>query len=280
VSARGASPSASAHVSPGARPGASWQGAELVDAFLRRRATIVPMIDAQEALIGTLLERHPHPIERFLDLGSGDGAMSQLVLSHRPRAEAVLVDFSEPMLAGVGERLDDPNGRWRTVRGDLSDPGWRAGLPGGRYGAAVSGLAIHHLPAERKRTLFAEIFQLLEPGGLFVNLDYVLVHGTLAGLFNDQMVVNAMHAERERAGEHAAHREADEVRRQLTDDGVGDEDLPDTAEDQIAWLAAAGFDQAEVHFKWAEAAVFGAVKPTGAAGEPGGAADRPDRGEM
>jgi tRNA (cmo5U34)-methyltransferase len=167
------------------------------------------------------------------------------------------------MLAGVGERLGDPAGRWRTVRGDLSQPGWRSELPGGSYDAAVSGLAIHHLPPQRKRALFAELFELLAPGGLFVNLDYVLVHGTLAGLFNEQMVANAMHAERERAGVHAAHREAEEVRRQLADDGVGDEDIPDTAEDQVAWLGDVGFERAEVHFKWAESAVFGAVKPTG-----------------
>lgn len=246
-----------------ATPGATWQGADMVDAFLRRRETVIPMIDVQEALIGTLLDRHPHPIARFLDLGSGNGAMSELVLAHRPDAEAVLVDFSEPMLAGVGERLGDPHGRWRTVRGDLSQGSWRSQLPGSSYDAAVSGLAIHHLPPERKRALFAELFELLAPGGLFVNLDYVLVRGTLAGLFNEQMVANAMDAERERADEHAAHREAETVRRQLADDGVGDEDLPDTAEDQVAWLAEVGFEQAEVHFKWAEAAVFGAVKPSG-----------------
>ncbi len=244
-------------------PGATWQGADMADAFLRRRETVIPLLDVQEALIGTLLDRHPHPIERFLDLGSGDGAMSQLVLAHRPGAEAVLVDFSEPMLTGVGERLGDPARRWSAVRGDLSDPGWRDGLPGGPFGAAVSGLAIHHLPAARKRALFAEVFELLAPGGLFVNLEYVLVRGVLAGLFNEQMVANAMRVERDRAGEHAAHRAAEEVRRRLADDGVGDEDLPDTAEDQVAWLRQVGFEQAEVHFKWAEAAVFGAVKPNG-----------------
>ncbi len=247
----------------GASPGATWQGAEMVDAFLRRRETVIPLLDVQEALIGTLLDRHPHPIECFVDLGSGDGAMSALVLAHRPGAEAVLVDFSEPMLAGVSRRLEDSAGRWRTVRGDLSQPDWRSGLPDGGYGAAVSGLAIHHLPPARKRALFAELFELLQPGGLFVNLDYVLVRGALAGLFNEQMVANAMRVEHARAGEHAGHRAAEEVRRQLADDGVGDEDLPDTAEDQVAWLAQAGFQQAEVHFKWAEAAVFGAVKPSG-----------------
>ena len=38
---------------------------------------------------------------------------------------------------------------------------------------------------------------------------------------------------------------------------------PTSVEDQLQWLRDAGFEQGEVHFKWAEAAVFGAVKPSG-----------------
>ena len=44
------------------------------------------------------------------------------------------------------------------MRADLNDPAWGAQLPDVRYDAIVSGLAIHHLPAERKRSLFAELF--------------------------------------------------------------------------------------------------------------------------
>jgi hypothetical protein len=32
-------------------------------------------------------------------------------------------------------------------------------------------------------------------------------------------------------------------------------------DDQLRWLREAGFEQAEVHFKWAEGAVFGGVRP-------------------
>jgi tRNA (cmo5U34)-methyltransferase len=241
-------------------PGATWQRAKAVEWFLDDRQARLPLIGVQEELIGRLFERHGHRVERFLDLGSGDGALSQLMLSISPDAEAVLVDFSEPMLAAVADRLAG-RGRWRIVRGDLSEPAWREGLPPGLYGAAVSSLAIHHLPGERKRALYEEVFELLEGGAMFVNLDYVSVAGPLQGLWDEQLVANAVRLERERGGT----RSAAELEHDLCDDA--DEDRPDSVEDQVQWLREAGFEDVEVHFKWAEASVFGGVKPAPAGRE-------------
>jgi tRNA (cmo5U34)-methyltransferase len=138
-------------------------------------------------------------------------------------------------------------GRWRALSADLNDSAWRDALPVGRYDAIVSGLAIHHLPPERKRTLFAELLPLLEPGGLFVNMDYVAIDGPLRGLFDEEMLAAAVRAERESGGTRCEH----EV------DLQDDDDRPDTVEDQLRWLRDAGFEQVEVHFKWAEAAIYG-----------------------
>ena len=236
-------------------PGAHWQRPELVSTFLRERRTVMPMLDVQEDIVARLLRRHGHEFTRFLDLGAGDGAMTELVLSVKPEAEAVLVDFSEPMLARVEQRLAGRPSRWQTVRGDLSEAAWHAQLPAGVYGLAVSGFAIHHLPAARKRALFVELSELLEPGALFVNMDYVLVDGPLRGLWDAQILANAVAAERARGGE----RSEAEVERELFDDH--EDDRPDSAEDQVGWLREAGFEQVEINFKWAEAAIFGAVKP-------------------
>jgi SAM-dependent methyltransferase len=235
--------------------GTAWQGAELVDTFLQERQQLLPLLDVQEALIEQLFRRSGRPLRRFLDIGAGDGAMSQLVLRVEPAAEAVLVDYSEPMLARVARRLGEPGKHWQVVRGDLRDPAWRRALPDGPYDAAVSGYAIHHLPAARKRELFAEIRELLAPGALFVNMDFVAIAGPLAGLFDEQMVANAIAAEHRHDG---ARNEEQIAREVLADD---DDDQPDSVQAQLQWLADAGFTQPEVHFKWAEATVFGAAAP-------------------
>jgi len=234
-----------------ATPGAHWQREGLAASFAERRHILIPLLDLQEDVLRRLLARHGRPIARFLDLGCGAGAMSQLVLGSHPGSEGVLVDFSEPMLERAGVELAGYAERWQAVSVDLNDSAWPDALPAGRYDAVVSALAIHHLPPERKRTLFAELLALLEPGGLFVNMDYVAIDGPLRGLFDEEMLAAAVRAERESGGTRCEH-ELD-----LEDD----DDRPDTVEDQLRWLRDAGFEQVEVHFKWAEAAVYGGVRP-------------------
>jgi tRNA (cmo5U34)-methyltransferase len=230
-----------------ATPGAHWQRESLAASFAERRRILIPLLDVQEDVLRRLLARHERPLARFLDLGCGAGAMSELVLSSQPGSEGVLVDFSEPMLERARGQLADHAGRWRALSADLNESAWRDALPVGRYDAIVSGLAIHHLPPERKRTLFAELLPLLEPGGLFVNMDYVAIDGPLRGLFDEEMLAAAVRAERESGGTRCEH----EV------DLQDDDDRPDTVEDQLRWLRDAGFEQVEVHFKWAEAAIYG-----------------------
>ncbi len=240
-----------------AEPGA-WQQEGIVAEFLRDRQALLPLIDVQEDIVRHLLRRRGRELRAFLDIGAGAGAMSELVLAEHPGAEAVLVDYSEPMLARAERRLDQSRLRWSALRADLRDPAWADALPRGAYDAAVSSYAIHHLPAARKQALFAELHALLAPGGIFVNVDFVAVHGPLAGLFDERMVENAVALEHA----HGGDRSPEQVERELLADG--DDDQPDTLEDQLRWLADAGFEHPEAHFKWAEAAVFGATKPGGA----------------
>ena len=87
---------------------------------------------------------------------------------------------------------------------------------------------------------------------MFVNMDYVAVEGPLEGLFDELMLASAVRHEHEHG--------RDGSRRRTSTSTTG-EDQPDSVEDQLRWLRDAGFQHVEAHFKWAEAAVFGGVRP-------------------
>jgi tRNA (cmo5U34)-methyltransferase len=175
-----------------------------------------------------LLEALPERVDRFLDLGTGDGRLLGLVRERHPQAHGVGLDSSKPMLDRAAELF----GGERSIElrsYDLASPL----VEPGPFDAIVSGLAIHHLEDGRKRALFAEAHGLLAPGGVFANLDLV------------------------RSATPALH---ERFRREIgrVEDDPGDR-LADLGA-QIEWFRDAGFGEVDCHFKWLELALVVAVK--------------------
>ena len=129
-----------------------------------RAASIPHRAEGKAALI----EQLPAGIHRVLDLGTGDGRLLGLVKPAYPECTGVALGFSPPMLEKARQRFADDR-TVRVVEHDLGKP-----LPDlGLFDTIVSCFAIHHLEHERKRELYEEVFGLLEPGGVFLNLEHV-----------------------------------------------------------------------------------------------------------
>jgi len=239
----------------GGAPGAAWQQEHVVAGFIDDRRKLIPLFDVQEGLVRRLITRGDRQIRRFCDVGSGDGGFSELVMDAFPESTGVLVDFSEPMLEAAEKRLASRAGRWAIVRADLSTSAWRDGLPAGdRCDAVVSRLAIHHLPDERKRQLYEETFDLLVPGGIFLNWEHVETAGLAEGLFDEFFRERLLEAEREREDP----RSTEEVLRSYDD--AADEDILCDPETQCGWLREIGFEQVDTYFKLPGLAIFGGLK--------------------
>ena len=109
-----------------------WTSADHALDYLARADKIPHRTEGERAL----LEWLPDRVERFLDLGSGDGRLAALVKAVRPSASLVALDFSPLMLHRLRERfardeaatilehsLDEPlpPGRVRCCRIQLCD---------------------------------------------------------------------------------------------------------------------------------------------------------------
>jgi tRNA (cmo5U34)-methyltransferase len=206
---------------PGQRM-SKWQTAEHAQAYLER-ADRVPHRAAGEA---ALLDEIPSSASRVLDLGSGDGRLVDFVLLARAEARGIALDFSPLMLRRLKERFAS-NTRVNIVTHDLEIP-----LPDlGAFSAVVSSFAIHHLPHERKRQLYREIWAVLEPGGVFCNLEHVA-----------SPTLRVHHRFLEAMG---ITPEQEDPSNKLLD-----------VESQLRWLREIGFTDVDCYWKWRELALL------------------------
>jgi tRNA (cmo5U34)-methyltransferase len=180
---------------------------------------------------GVLLEHVPLDARRVLDLGTGDGRLTAMLRADRPELAAVGLDFSALMLERARERFAGDE-RIELLEHDLSRP-----LPAlGRFDAVVSSFAIHHLEHERKRELYGEVLDLLEPGGIFANFEHVASP-------NERL--------------HRAFFKAIDVPIEEADPS----DRLLDVETQLNWLRELGFEDVDCYWKWLEMALLIGVKP-------------------
>jgi SAM-dependent methyltransferase len=151
---------------------AIWQSGEIVATWVAEAAEHERKRAAQRQFMAALLPFGEQDAFTFLDLGAGTGAASRAILGLHPRSTAILADFSAEMM-GAGEQEMQPfAGRYRYVDFDMSTGQWPAAIPAA-LDAVVTSMCVHHLPDDRKRGLFAEIFDRLVPGGWYFNYDPV-----------------------------------------------------------------------------------------------------------
>jgi tRNA (cmo5U34)-methyltransferase len=195
------------------------------------RADKIAHRTAGEAVV---LELVPRSARRILDLGAGDGRLLALLKIERPDAHGVATDLSPTMLDAARARFAG-DALVSVVEHDLDAP-LRVLGEAGAFDAVVSCFAIHHCSHARKRALYAEVFALLAPGGVFYNLEHVA--SPTPELHEAFLTALGMTAEQE-----------DRSNQLLA------------VETQVVWLREIGFVQVDLFWKWRELALFGGVKP-------------------
>jgi tRNA (cmo5U34)-methyltransferase len=205
-----------------------WTSTEHAQDYLGR-ANSIPHRTEGEA---TLLEFIPKTARRILDLGTGDGrllALAKSSLAHTG-VESVAIDFSPTMLEAASKRFA-ADSSVTIVAHNLDHP-----LPAlGKFDAVVSCFVIHHLVHERKRGLYAEIYNLLNSGGVFCNLDHVA-------------------SPSERLHEEFLQRTGNTVKHEDPSNKLLD------VETQLQWLREIGFVDVDCQWKWRELALLAGRK--------------------
>jgi SAM-dependent methyltransferase len=210
-----------------------WTSPDHAAEFLGRVNTIPHRPEGEAAL----LEFVPPPARRVLDLGTGDGRLLALVKTKltanapsNAQLEAVALDFSPAMLEASAKRFAGDSSV-KIVPHNLDHA-----LPAlGKFDAVVSSFAIHHLVHERKRALYAEIYSMLNPGGVFCNFEHVA-------------------SPTPRLHEEFLHSIGKTIETEDPSNKLLD------VETQLQWLREIGFVDVDCHWKWREFALLAGRK--------------------
>lgn len=132
-----------------------------------RSTQLAVALDAVRGVLG----RDP---DRVLDLGTGTGTFARAALAAFPRCAVTGLDV-DPFLLELGRRAYRGDGVHR-VRADLRSPDWPEALSPDTAGgpdAVVTATALHWLSTADLARVYAQVRDLLGPGGVLVDVDTV-----------------------------------------------------------------------------------------------------------
>jgi ubiquinone/menaquinone biosynthesis C-methylase UbiE len=238
----------------------SSQNPGFVEKFLQNVRGSIPLsIEQIDVMLRLIAAARPDGLSTFLDLGCGDGVLAAAIFDEYPNAHGLLVDFSEPMIEAVRARLEPHGPLLELLHADFHQPAWTQQVkPRAPLDAIVSGFALHLVPNARKRTLYREIFQLLAPEGIFINIEHVASATRWTESVWDDYLIDAIFGRELQA---SRGRPRAQIARDYYARAGQHAEAPAPLEVQCDWLRETGFESVECYLKVQELAVFGGQRP-------------------
>jgi len=228
------------------RAGHVWKDVGRVQEYLQQTERETEETAQVHGVLTALIPFPQDAAIRVLDIGSGHGVLAASVLDAYPNAQAIGLDLSEAMMEEGRKRMARFGDRFRYHVGEFSDGTLPKDLEGA-FDVVMSSRAIHHITAEAKQRLFAEIHGRLNQGGCFLDIDNMRPRDE---------VLRDRYAEIRDPVRAAAQRE----RRRM---GGGGREHSDPVPEQLAWLRQAGFQHVDCFWKKLDRAMIGGYKESG-----------------
>ncbi len=243
-----------------------WKNEAVAQNFLNGVRDAIPLAKEQIDCLLRVIALTQTKVESFLDLGCGNGILGRAIADKYPEAQGTFIDISESMLAEAQTKFIQANSRegnshenrYQFLLEDFGNKSWLQVLSDqNRFDVIVSGFAIHHQPDSRKREIYQEIYNLLNPGGIFLNLEHVASHSKLGEEAFDQLFVDAL---------FEYHRQTDpqKSRQAIAQNYYSRHDqnanILTLVETQCNWLREIGFIDVDCFLKLFEIALFGGIK--------------------
>jgi len=142
--------------------------AKQADDYEKLMVKLVPQYLEQHQIIYSLLPEEDKNY-RVLDLGCGNGMLSEVVLEKLPNSHVVGFDLTENMLKAFDRKLSKYSGKFELIQGDFrTDP------IGNKYDIIIAGLSLHHLTWPERENFCKILYSSLNDGGIFISRDIII----------------------------------------------------------------------------------------------------------
>lgn len=188
-----------------------------------------------------------------LDLGCGDGIVIQKLLKTDASIAATLIDGSEDMLYKAKDQLKDFENIHFIQASFQEILDKNIALP--RYDFIISSLAIHHLIMEKKTALFRTIYNYLNVGGYFLNIDVILAPSDALEQWYLLLWKQWIDERKSFLGIKDGH--YDHIVKEYKDNT---DNKPDTLDVQLKTLQAIGFKEVDCFYKYGIFTMYGGRK--------------------
>ncbi len=225
--------------------------------FLEGVRGAIPLAAEQiDVMLKIIQTASPH-VESFLDLGCGDGILGQAIFNKYPHAKEIFLDFSEQMIQAAKSKLD--KNQVEFIAQDFGKKEWVDSLQGkSPFDVIVSGSAIHYQPDIRKKEIYGEIYGLLKPGGIFLNMEQVSSNSQWVEKIYEDLFIDCLYSFHQNNGSHSSR---DEIAQGYYNRKDKEADILATVETQCEWLRKLGFIHVDCFIKIFERALFGGIRP-------------------
>lgn len=207
----------------------------------KQRRQLIPCFDDYYHLPLSMLDYNGET-PRILDIGSGTGLFSSILLTRYPNAQFTLIDLSDQMLAVAKKRFAQLH-NFEYITADYTQHRFQQ-----KFDIIISALSIHHLEAAHKKSLYQNCFEWLNPNGIFLNADQVL---------SPSCEIETAFSNLWKAAVQQSGLTEEEIQKAFERTGF---DRPSTLAEQLEWLTAAGFSNVDILYKYLHFCVFYAKK--------------------
>lgn len=236
-----------------------WRREDLSKRYLDGVRGAIPLADHQIDTILTIIEKTGLKVRAFLDLGCGDGILGRAILADYPEATGVFLDFSDTMIEAARQEAPKSSARLHFVTEDFGRPSWVKSVSGyGEFDVIVSGLSIHHQKDKRKREIYEEVFNLLAPGGLFLNLEHVASPSPFLEHLHDEFFIDSLYKYHHTLDPTKTR---EEIAWNHYNSPLREANILAPVDTQCSWLRQIGFKEVDCYMKIFELALFGGMKP-------------------